>query len=361
MNKLHYALAIYLSCHGIAYTQENPDQKPLVDIFNIAKITALLQDDNLNPIKNVNLHIRFSHSNGAYNDGSNDFYLTTDADGQATAESESTGAIFIIAEKTGYYPSELQYQPTDWSKKPENKSKLLPWNPTVPITLKKIGKGAPMYARGAPRRSVYLPSQDLAHGYDLIEDDWLAPHGNGKVADLMIQAHMDVIDEKNYDSEMSITFPNKGNGWIPLHELVGIESQMKYPREAPEDGYLADPITLKHRWRNPYIEELPEGGHPYGYILRLRTKLDKDGKILSAIYAKIIDNDLHPPVDTRRLTNPIHFGSGPKLMKEKGRESGCYFKIFYYLNPKPNDRNLEFDRINNLAPEAERPPTEYAP
>jgi hypothetical protein len=361
MNKITYIIAFYLSFHGFNVAQDKPDEKPIVDIFYIAKITVLVHDEDKNPIDDVNLHIRFLHLNGAYKDGSNDFYLTTDADGQATAESESTGAIFITAEKTGYYPSELQYQPTDWSKKLENKSKILPWNPTVPIILKKIGKGAPMFARGAPRRSVDLPSQDEAHAYDLIEDDWLEPHGKGKVADLMLRAHMDVIDEENYDSEMSITFPNKGDGWVALHELIGIESQMKYPREAPVDGYHADTITLKHRWRNPYIEELPEGGHPYGYILRLRTKLDKDGKILSAIYAKIIDNDLHPPVDTRRLTNPIHFGSGPKLMKEKGRESGCFFTMYYYLNPKPNDRTLEFDRKTNLAREAERPPTEYAP
>lgn len=341
--------------------QEMPDRKPLVDLFMFAKITVLVHDESGNPVADSKLHIAFSHNNGSYADGQNDFFVQTDANGKYVAESECTGAIFIEATKNGYYSSSREYQPTDWSKKHERGEKLQPWNPTVPIVLKKIGKAVPMYARGAPRKSVYLPSRDEAHGYDLIEDDWVAPHGKGKVADLQMLAHMDVIDEENYDAKMSITFPNQGDGWIALPELKGIESDMKYPREAPVEGYQADPIILKYRWRKPHDNQLPEGGNPYGYILRLRTKIDDKGKVVSAIYAKIIDGNLHPPIDPRRLENPISFGAGPKLMKQKGRESGCFFAMDYYLNPVPNDRRLEFDRKNNLALEVDRAPGNLAP
>jgi hypothetical protein len=226
---------------------------------------------------------------------------------------------------------------------------------------KKIGKGAPMYARAAPRKTTYLPSQDEVHGYDMIEDDWVAPKGKGQVADLCMRAHMDVIDDENFDSNMVITFPNRGDGWIALNELQGIESEMKYPREAPVAGYRDGPINLKFRWRKPHDKQLPEGGNPYGYILRLRTKLNENGEVLSAIYAKIIDSNLYPPIDPRRLENPIYFRSGPELMRQKGRESGCYFKMHYYLNPKPNDRTLEFDRKTNLATESERSASDLDP
>jgi hypothetical protein len=194
-----------------------------------------------------------------------------------------------------------------------------------------------------------------------MEGDWVEPYGKGKVDDLRIRAQMDVMDDDNYDSSMVITFPNKGDGWIALHELHGIESEMKYPRDAPLGGYSSEPIQLTYRWRKPFDNPPLIGGNPYGYILRLRTQYEKDGSIHSAIYAKIIDDKLQLPVDTRRLENPIYFGSGPKLMKEKGHESGCYFKMDYYLNPKPNDRTLEYDRKTNLAPDSQRHPSVFLP
>jgi hypothetical protein len=341
--------------------QEKPDGKPIVDIYMFAKITVFVHDELGHSVPDAKLHIKFSHANGAYNDGYNDFHVKSNAAGEFTAESECMGAIFIEASKEGYYPSQKSYQPADWSQKHENGEKLQPWNPTIPITLKKIGKGAPMYARAAPRKTVDLPSQDEVHGYDMIEDDWVVPHGKGQVADLWLRAHMDVIDDENFDSNMVITFPNRGDGWIALNELQGIESEMKYPREAPVAGYRDDPIKLKFRWRKPHDKQLPEGGNPYGYILRLRTKLNENGEVLSAVYAKIIDSNLYPPIDPRRLENPIYFGSSPKLIKENKLASGCFFQMHYYLNPKPNDRTLEFDRKTNHATESERPASDLDP
>lgn len=341
--------------------QEPPDKKPLVDMFVLAKITVLVHDEAGNPVPSVNLHVRFTHTNGAYDDGYNDFYLKTDVTGKSVAESECTGAIFIEATKDGYYPSSLQYQPADWSKKHERGDQVQPWNPTVPIILKKIGKGVPMYVRSGNREARYFPKQDIEYGFDLIVDDWVAPEGKGVTGDVMLKSELVEKDANQYNVKVTFRFPNKGDGWIPITNLEGVESELKYPREAPINGYREDNLVLATEIRRIVSEELPPGGHPYGYIFRTRTKLNEKGAVVSALHSKIIDSNLSPPIDTRRLRNPILFGGSPGNPKDKREKEGCFFALDYYLNPAPNDRTLEFDRKTNLASDAERNPSDYSP
>jgi hypothetical protein len=340
--------------------QELPDTHPLTGGYVQLKATVKVIGEDGAPITGADVHVRVLNLE-RYKDGSNDFTGVTNEKGEFTVESNTSDSFIpITVKKEGYHASETRYDyPYELNKTIKNHEKLQPWNPTVPVILKKKGKGAPMYVR--EMRSTFLPTQHEAHGFDLMEGDWVEPYGKGKVDDLRIRGQMDVVDDDNYDSSMVITFPNKGDGWIALHELHGIESEMKYPRDAPLGGYSSEPIQLTYRWRKPFDNPPLIGGNPYGYILRLRTQYEKDGSIHSAIYAKIIDDKLQLPVDTRRLENPIYFGSGPKLMKEKGHESGCYFKMDYYLNPKPNDRTLEYDRKTNLAPDSQRHPSVFLP
>ena len=62
------------------------------------------------------------------------------------------------------------------------------------------------------------------------------------------------------------------------------------------------------------------------YFVRVRTVLDQQGKIVSALYGKI-DGDIR--------FSPI-------------RSKTCSLMFTYYLNPTPNDRNMEFDPKRNL-------------
>lgn len=343
------------------FAQEQPDKKPLVDMFVLAKITVIVQDEDGDPVPEANLHIEFTHNNGAYEDGHNDFHVKTDADGKNTAYSECTGAIFIEASKAGYYSSMREYQPTDWSKKHERGEELQPWNPTVPIILKKIGKGAPMYVRTGNREARYFLGQDIEYGFDLMADDWVTPDGKGAIADIMLKSELRLKDADNFEVKVTFRFPNKGDGWVPITSLEGVESELKYPREAPVKGYRDDPLVLATEIRRTVSDELPPGGHPYGYLFRTRTKLDEKGAVVSALHSKIIDSNLNPPIDTRRLKNPILFGGSPGNPENKREKEGCFFALDYYLNPTPNDRTLEFDRKTNLAPEVDIPPGNLAP
>ena len=62
------------------------------------------------------------------------------------------------------------------------------------------------------------------------------------------------------------------------------------------------------------------------YIFRVRTKVNERGEIISALYGKI-----HGRIETGGYLQPL-----PRL------------QFTYYLNPTPNDRNIEFDPEKNL-------------
>lgn len=88
---------------------------------------------------------------------------------------------------------------------------------------------------------------------------------------------------------------------------------------------------------------------PLGYIFRIRTIKDKtDSNVISALYGKIVGR--HGTSDN---INPFEFNT---LNRNEKRELVLdpSFTFSYYLNPTPNDRNLEYDQENNLAPEADK-------
>jgi len=65
----------------------------------------------------------------------------------------------------------------------------------------------------------------------------------------------------------------------------------------------------------------------FGYFIRVRTELDQDSNVKSALYGKIAGN--------------FRFYAGTIAPT-----SGMGFD--YYLNPTPNDSNVEFDPKKNL-------------
>ena len=67
------------------------------------------------------------------------------------------------------------------------------------------------------------------------------------------------------------------------------------------------------------------------YCFRIRTERDENGKVKSSLYGKIYGD-------------PSFFLEGSDRWKQKI----CGISYLYYLNPAPNDRNLEWDRKTNL-------------
>jgi hypothetical protein len=221
------------------------------------------------------------------------------------------------------------------------------------VVLPRILNPVPLYA--LRNVSVKFPVQAEWIGFDFEVADWVAPHGKGKTNDILFRFHnefkgwddrikspddmeralavsregcvvkkiewsMDVFKTSfgKWDSFLEISFPGKKEGMVEVARFLSY-SRLKVPHSAPIDGYLS-------AWR---YEGKSYSAKVYrkdvGYFLRSRVRLDQDGNILSANYAKII---------------------GDFLVASKGGQ----VTFSYFFNPVPNDRNLEFDTNRNLFP-----------
>jgi hypothetical protein len=90
------------------------------------------------------------------------------------------------------------------------------------------------------------------------------------------------------------------------------------PHSAPVEGYVPT-------WRYTANSYTPRTAREnVGFFLRTRVRLDANGKIVSANYAKVVGDFYLVPQGSLMFS--------------------------YYFNPVPNDRNLEFDPKRNLFP-----------
>jgi hypothetical protein len=174
------------------------------------------------------------------------------------------------------------------------------WNPAVTILIKKVGKPIAMYAKKYVM-GLKLPEYNKQIGYDLMIGDWVGPYGKGINSDILFTENH--ADEKS-GYTFTIGFPKEGDGLqeftLPDRE---IGSGLRSPHEAPVDGYQS-----KHEQT-----QMPDPNR--NYFFRVRTAKDHEGNIVSAHYGKIY---------------------------------GDFMQFTYYLNPTPNDRNIEFDPKQNL-------------
>lgn len=210
--------------------------------------------------------------------------------------------------------------------------KYQPWNSVIDIKLKSIGNRVPMYAKNVPNQEI--PSKGKPVGFDLIKGDWVSPHGAGSVEDVLFtfvpQPELTYTNWygssprphriRNYD--LHISFPNEESGLVPIYiKPYQGGSALRLPRSAPVDGYISRIEKKVYREQGqPYHSDYRDDAN---YFFRVRTVTDHDGNIVSALYGKI-HGDFRCNYD------------------------GDEFGFTYYLNPTPNNRNVEFDPKKNL-------------
>jgi len=201
------------------------------------------------------------------------------------------------------------------------------------ITLRPIVNPIPMYARKVETR---IPEAGRAFGFDLVASDWIAPAGSGTVADVIFRVDGTRIDYRNYDATLTIAFPNTHDGMqstsVAAERRHGVRNGSEYllPRHAPVTKY--ERIRRWHRARamgdchkDDITDELESDQN---HFFRIRSLSDASGSLVAALYGKIQEN--------------LKF----ELPHEKSQ--GVWLSFTYYLNPTPNDRNMEFDPSRNL-------------
>jgi len=286
-------------------------QKPQLPTRPLAKITAKVVGEDRLPINNAKVSIGFIVGQPpGQGPGTRELMHegVTDNNGVFSATDECGSSAGLGANKDGFYRT----YGSDVLFKEAKNGRWEPWNPTIELVLKAIVNPIPMYAK---RVETAIPDFNVALPYDLTVGDWVAPRGKGKSTDILFTAKLDQRSESEYDFALTVSFPNKGDGIQMFDAPLNVGSELKSPRYAPEEGY--QPVWLQTRSQQP--GQIERGNYALdgnrNYFIRVRTILDEKGKVKNATFGKIY---------------------------------GDFMNFTFYLNPTPNDRNMEFDPKRNL-------------
>jgi hypothetical protein len=302
-------------------------------VVSASTVKVKVIDDLGTPIPEVDVKIWFSSFVDKASDRNE---RLSDENGIAIAQGETQVGVFIRAKRAGYYDvaSEPYIAP----------AALIERTYVLPRKLNPI----PLF--GSAKTNLDLPAQNVWLGFDFEVNDWIAPYGKGKVADIKLKYSNEfkgyLSEGKNleralemsktialrsgknfsedefkfsagkWDGVLELSFPNPQEGVYEEEKRFLPYNELKLPHLAPESGYA----PKRQYEASTYKGRPPE--RPIGLFLRTRVKLNAAGKIVSANYAKIY-GDIY--FDAR---GQVSFG--------------------YYYNPAPNDRNLEYDRSRNL-------------
>lgn len=289
-----------------------------------ATATIVVRDDMGLPVNCVSLNGGFRDVSNA---GSRDrFTGMTDTNGAFIAKGHALIGVGVRATAEGYYET-ITSVPLDI----KQGMQMDHWGVTVPVVLKRIRNPIPMYAKRVANHSfdpferVGQYSLGRTSCYDLVRGAFLPPVGISKQADLQFTWKM-TIDATNgvgraleYDCLSEIRMTNvedgicKGNPDGGRGESRDEGSAYFSAYQAPMQGYT-NTISF---YRNVHGEKAESNDEQhYLYYFRIRTQTNEMGQVTNALYGKIY-----------------------------GQINGNFT---YYLNPTPNDRNMEFDPKRNL-------------
>ena len=315
---------------------------------DIAKFSVVvLSADDLKPIEGVQVHANFWENNGwkAWTQAPHvDIdQQTTDNNGFCRLKGKTNcGNVccFVSVPPKGFYVGD------SWGTDFKKKNIFGVWQPdnlVVTLRLQRVENPIPLFVKQLfSRASASVSSNyfDIGKGkmqFDMVKGSFLPPIGKGEHADICFTrlkredlgigtTFRGSITAPAYKDSMSIRFTGEDNGLVevPSKKTAGIKI-----RTAPEDGYTPDYLVTKGRDKN--VKYFSSSNPDRNFAFRIRTKKDKNGKIVSAYYGKIYgDIVIKKPYGVEELV------AAPSFM--------------YYLNPKSLDRNLEWDMKTNLCP-----------
>lgn len=230
--------------------------------------------------------------------GANGIFIASHRDG--------ADGLTFHAEKHGYYPFLMSYYRGGYN--PNT------WDIKQVLLLKRVINPIAMYAKQV---RTHVPELDKTIGYDLSVGDWVAPYGRGDRADMLFTAHFDKPRTDETDFTLTVSFANQGDGLqefkTPTYYLGSQGSALLSSERAPTNGYQAQWVQIDNRKNDE--PTFTNRDLNRNYYFRVQTVLDHDGNVVSTHYGKIY---------------------------------GDFMTFRYYLNPTPNDPNVEFDVKQNM-------------
>jgi len=192
------------------------------------------------------------------------------------------------------------------------------WTPAdkqFEVVLKRIRNPIAMYAKNLTSEggaALKIPARDLAFAYDFAIGDWMLPHGKGVNGDIVFQYSFQKEASGDSRRVIRITFTNPLDGLVMFDADQWQGSDLTSDYLAPESGYKPL-LEMKRTIVKGVVTD--DRRRERNYYFRVRTKVNSEGKLVSANYGKIY---------------------------------GDFMYFTYYFNPTPNDRNVEFDPAKNL-------------
>ena len=331
----------------------------LIMAREVARFAAVAIDEVSGlPVPGVKVHANFEEYIGirAWTDSPNpdsDVQITG-ADGSCKLKGKTNcGEVccFVIDPTTNYYAG------TGWGTHYQTKDLFGDWQPdnlVATIKLQRVEHPIPLFVKWVELRGPEkgLFKEDGPNGilkFDLMKGDWLPPYGNGVCADLTIESTKTVTGKdrkyryatRRQEDVFFFDFHQKisvqSNDCLAVAK-VDVTSGMKirtgsdsglgcnimreigtHKRIERLDGWYRD-------WHDNYDEQRC-------YTFRIRSKYDGNGNLTEAYYGKI-------------------YGDFELECKEDVGLASVRF--MYYVNHNSLDRNLEWDRKNNLCPNPNR-------
>ncbi len=283
----------------------------------LAKIKCKVINENGKPIENVEISSYNFFTLDMIKTKKEIAYTNSNSKGICFLSGRNRGYGGVRVVKDGFYTGNQRYDFKN--KRTIDKLRWEPYPANVTITLRKKKNPVAMFAKRTTW--IDIPVFEKPVGYDLEKGNWVAPHGKGGVSDFIIkyQGQQQLKDKWNAETSIILTFSNEHDGIQKYNDKENIQSYYKWAYEAPNNEYnnkLSKILKFeKDKGQTTNINEKNK------FVFRVRTKVDKDGNIISAKYGKILGD-----------FNLTYTGK---------------IKFIYYYNPN-GTRNLEFDTEKNL-------------
>ncbi len=250
-------------------------------------------------------------------DGYNDFIPIrgiSNTNGEYVIEGKCTNRIRCDITLDGYYASVFEL--ADYGHTHSNgNGRWLPYGSKRVIVLNKILDPMPLCCHNS-RISFKIPVYNEWVGFDCERFDFVRPHGQGQEKDMMLRFTLDNTSRDDYHMTMEVSFTN--NPYAGIYELArNKSSELESVYHADTNAFYQQSIVYRFD-RFPgkvprYTQQLTSQNY---LVFRTRTRVDADGRLVSAHYGKIYGD-----------WNFV--GPGGMSMEL------CAF------NPTPNDTNLE--------------------
>ncbi len=242
----------------------------------------------------------------------------TNKEGKVQVTGRALLRVGVQVQKESYYTSSLSRL-----RRKENHQVLM--------VLRKIKKPISLYAK---RYIGKLPSLDQPCGFDFEVGDWVAPHGEGKISDLMFRAAVIENGPRPIAGRIDLSFPRPKEGAVIVNSENGFSetSVLTMPNVAFADGYVSEISRVEQGYENL------SKPRQTSYFFRTRHHKSDTGEDLFN-YAKFIDGFMFRMSGGRFLDEPYR----TKIPDEYG-----FIEFQYCWNPTVGDRNLEFDLSKNL-------------